>query len=108
MSTVATDHHHRSPIEPDASPREIRAALLPEEAVAFDRAWRAALDEAAEALDLTGVFETLNQWRRIAWSSQTDPEGHRRMLANAEHTLRTGEQPAGTVRWEQLRAELGL
>lgn len=43
------------PVEPprtrsfrDASPREIRAALIPEEQVDFDVTWQAAMTEAAE------------------------------------------------------------
>ena len=107
MSAAAEGQQHRPPIGPDASPRQIRAALLPEEVAAFDRAWRAVLAETAETLGLTGAFETLAHWRRIAASTQLDPEAHRRMLRQAEHALRTGEQPAGTMPWERLKAELG-
>jgi hypothetical protein len=32
----------------DASPREIRAALIPEEQADFDLTWRAAIEKAAE------------------------------------------------------------
>jgi len=60
MSTASDGHDQRPPIGPQASPREIRAGLLPEEAPAFDRAWRAALTEAADTLDMTRVFDTLN------------------------------------------------
>jgi len=82
----------------DASPAEIRAALIPEEANDFDRQWRAALAEAAETLDLQKVFGTLEHWRRIAWMTTSHgAEAHRRMLVRAEYTLRTGEAPPGTV-----------
>jgi hypothetical protein len=108
MSADARDWPDEPLVSGDASPREIRAALLPEETAAFDRAWRSALAEAADRLDLSGVFETLAQWRRIAWSTRSDPEGHRRMLAHAERALRSSEQPAGTVSWDQLKADLSL
>lgn len=72
--------------------------MIPEEVDDFDRQWRAALAEAAETLDLQGVFETLEHWRRIAWMTTSHgPEAHRRMLARAEYILRTGELPPGTV-----------
>ena len=95
---------------PDASPRAIRAALLPEEVGDFEREWRAALAEAAETLDLTVVYETLECWRRIAWSTQTDPAGHRRMLETAKKAL-AGEDiptvPAQDVK-ALIRQRLGL
>lgn len=92
----------------NASPAEIRAALLPEERPNFDREYRRALEVAGETLTLDELHNTVECWRRIAWSTQADPEAHRRTLANAEHTLRTGELPAGSVPWSQLKAALGL
>lgn len=91
----------------DASPREVRAALIPDEVDDFDRQWRAALAEAAESLDLAGVFETLDAWRRRATIIQhLGPDDYRRMLAQAEHTLRTGEPPPGTKAYtgDEIRA----
>ncbi|MGH3623986.1 MAG: DUF6247 family protein [Sciscionella sp.] len=44
----------------------------------------------------------------LARLTQADPQADRRMLARAEHTLRTGELPAGSVPWSQLKMELGL
>ena len=93
----------------DASPAEVYAALIPEEAAEFMRQWKAALDVAAETYDLTEVFEMLNHWRLTAWMTTTHgPESHRRMLAKADNILRTGELPRGTVPWSQVKAELGL
>lgn len=64
---------------------------------------------ATENLDLAEVLATLESWRRIAWlTSANGPAGYRRILAKAEHLQRTGELPAGTVLWRQLKAELGL
>lgn len=93
----------------DASPREVRAALVPEEQPDFDPQWRKALAEAADSLDLTDVFNTLDSWRRRATiTTHLGHDGYRRMLARAEHILRTGERMPGAVPWSELKAELGL
>jgi Family of unknown function (DUF6247) len=39
----------------DASPAEVRAALIPEEAAEFDQQWREAMSRATETLDLSEV-----------------------------------------------------
>ncbi|MPY86127.1 MAG: hypothetical protein GEV00_23475 [Actinophytocola sp.] len=90
------------------SPRDIRAALLPEEVTAFDAAYQRALQEASETLSLEALQSTLANWRRIARMTQADPGAHRRMLQQAERTRRTGQPPENAVEWEQLRAELGV
>jgi hypothetical protein len=51
-------------------PRFIRGLLLPEEAGDFDREFRAAMAQATETLDLTGVLQLLERWRRAAESSR--------------------------------------
>lgn len=80
----------------DASPAQVRAALIPEDVTEFDRQWRAAMATATETLDLTGVHRTLECWRRIAWRTTSNgPDAYQRMLARAEETLRTGELPPG-------------
>lgn len=48
---------------PGAKPREIRAALHPEYREEFDRDYREALAEAGRALDLEGIYDTLEHWR---------------------------------------------
>lgn len=89
----------------DASPVEIRAVLLPEDQPEFDRQWRAALAVAADTLSLDEVHETLESWRRVAWLvSASGPDAYRRILAQAERTLRTGEAPPGTVPIEEIEA----
>ncbi len=89
----------------DASPAQVRAALIPEDAAEFDRQWRAVMATATETLDLTGVHRTLESWRRIAWlTTANGPDGYRRMLARAERTLRTGELPPGSVGLDQVKA----
>ena len=62
---------------------------------------------ATEGLDLTGVHRTLASWRRVAWLTQANGhDGYRRLLARAEHTLRTGELPADGVPIEQVTATI--
>jgi hypothetical protein len=100
-----------APVRPpfaEASPAEVRAALLPEEQPVFDREYQQALEVAGKTLLLDELNSTLEAWRRIAWMTQSDPAAHRRMLAQVETTLRTGQAPPGTVPWSQLKAELGL
>lgn len=93
----------------DASPREIRAALVPEERADFDVTWRAAMETAAETLDLSGVFRTLDGWRTHAEiTDELGHDGYRQWLVGIERRARTGESAPGSVPWSQLRAELGL
>src|SRR5260370_24277469 len=56
-----------------SSPREIRAALVGEEAGHFDREYRQAMADAAESLDLSGVLAMLERWRRGARPTRDDP-----------------------------------
>jgi hypothetical protein len=94
----------------EATPAEVRAALLPEEVATFEREWKAALAEAAETLDLTGVHRSLESWRRIAWSTQDDPAAHRRMLQAASKALageRVSTVPASEIK-ALIRERLGL
>ncbi|SFB48351.1 hypothetical protein SAMN05216266_113130 [Amycolatopsis marina] len=107
--TAAASHHDGPPDREEFdSPRAIRAALLPEEVPSFDAAYQQALREAAETLSLEALHSTLANWRRIARMTQADPAGHRRMLQQAERTLRTGQPPENGIEWKQLRAELGV
>lgn len=82
----------------DASPREIRAALIPEEQLQFDKSWRATMTRVAGTQDLGEVFSTLAHWRTHAEITQAPGHhGHRQMLARAERIERTGELPPDTV-----------
>ena len=93
----------------DASPARVREALTAEDAVVFDRQWRALMARATERLDLTEVHEALEGWRRVAWvTSAHGPEVYRRTLASAQERLQSGERAPGAVPWPQLKAELGL
>lgn len=70
----------------DASPAEIRDALIPEERGLFEAEYAEALREATEEYSLAKLYRVMECWRRIAWSTQDDPDGHRLMLARAEYT----------------------
>lgn len=93
----------------DASPRQIRDALIPEEATEFDRDWQETMASATETFDLTKLFESLEHWRRHAViTNELGHDRYRDMLARAEHRLRTGERAPDAVSWTELKAELGL
>lgn len=78
----------------DASPAQIREAIVPEDRPEFDRQWREALNAAADALSLDEVHAMLESWRRVAWLvTAHGPEGYRRMMATAEQTLRARQSP---------------
>jgi Family of unknown function (DUF6247) len=76
---------------PGAPPREIRAALHPEYREAFDRDYRAALEEAGQSLDLGGLHDVVEHWRIRSWISRDRPE-HRRVVRRAVELL-TGSEP---------------
>lgn len=89
----------------DASPREVRAALVPEEQPDFDRQWRTALREAADTLELTDMLRVLDSWRRRATiTTHLGHNGYRDLLARAEERLRTGEAPPDSVPLEEIKA----
>jgi hypothetical protein len=89
----------------DASPREVRAALVPEEQPDFDRQWRTALAEAAKSLDLTGVYRVLESWQRRAMiTTHLGHDGYRQLLARAEERLRTGEASPNSVPLDEVKA----
>lgn len=88
----------------DASPAQIREAILPEEHDQFDASLRRALDAVAETLSLNPLEEFLAHWRRMAWCQTHD--GHdtwRRVLARAQYTLATGgDRPSADASAEQI------
>jgi Family of unknown function (DUF6247) len=91
----------------DAPPAVVRAALVPEDVERFDEQWRATMSEATESLDLVGVQRFLETWRRIArLTAGLGHDGYRRMLAEADRRLRTGEMPDNPVPIEAVRLRL--
>jgi hypothetical protein len=95
-----------SPRSALGSPREIRAALLPEEVGDFDREYHREMTAATESLDLSGVTAMLRRWRKVALSTAQDPVAHRRMLEHAAILNAGGDVPR--TPWEQTRQRLGL
>jgi hypothetical protein len=95
--TAAVNPFDTSPVPalpPDTTPAAIREALIDEERAEFERAYRQALAEAAETLDLTNVLDVLRNYHRIAWlTQQQGAEAHRRMLDKAAEIVRTGTNP---------------
>ena len=92
------------PLPEGAGPRAIRAALIAEEREEFDQAYRRALAEAADTLELAGVLDTLEHWRRRAIIS-ADPQAYRRMLRRAAQLLSGDEVPEDEP-LAQLKARL--
>lgn len=91
----------------DASAGEIRAALTPEDAAAFDGEWRAALTRAIDSLDLGEINDLLVSWRRTAHlTTALGHAGYRQMLARADRILATGRLEPGTVPVEVAMADL--
>jgi hypothetical protein len=88
-------HGRSGPSFSDATPAEVRAALIPEEAAEFDQQWRDVMARATEALDLSEVLATLESWRRVArLTTVTGPEAHRAMYRRAAARLAGEDIPA--------------
>jgi hypothetical protein len=91
----------------EASPADLRAALLPEHLDDFDRGYRDALRVAGEDLSLVRLADFLESWRRVAWLvGDMGAEAYRRMMALADRIDRTGDHPGAAVLDEQALAEL--
>ncbi|MGQ0776343.1 MAG: DUF6247 family protein [Pseudonocardiales bacterium] len=110
---IAAGRPHPIPAIPPppegASPRAIRAALIAEERAEFDQAYRRALAEAAETLELASVLDTLEHWRRRAIMS-ADPQAYRRMLRRAAQLLSADEVPEDEplAQLKERLAQLGV
>jgi hypothetical protein len=92
----------------DASPAQVRAALIPEEAVEFDQQWREVMARATEILDLTEVLQTLESWRLVArLTAAAGAEAHREMYRRAAGRL-TGEDIPADEPLPRTKARLGL
>ena len=111
MTTAAVPeprHGLNRPSFADASPAEVRAALIAEEAAEFDQQWREVMARATEMLDLSEVLETLDSWRRVArLTAAAGAEAHRAMYRRAAARL-TGEDVPTDEPLPQIKARLGL
>lgn len=107
-STPEPRRGHGAPSFAEASPAEVRAALIPEEAAEFDRQWREVMARATESLDLSEVLATLDSWRRVArLTAASGAEAHRAMYRRAAARLTGEDVPAGEA-LPQTKARLGL
>jgi hypothetical protein len=101
-------HGHRGRSFVDASPAEVRAALIPEEAAEFDQQWRQVMARATDTLDLSEVLETLESWRRVArLTVSAGADAHRAMYRRAAARL-TGEDIPTDDPMPRTKARLGL
>lgn len=109
MTAAATPGPRPDPgVGPDASPAQVRAALIPEEAAEFERDWREVMARAAESLDLSEVLDTLESWRLVAQlTAAVGPESHRAMYRRAAERL-TGQTVPGDEPLPRTKARLGL
>ncbi len=99
---------HSGPLFSDATPAEVRAALIPEEAAEFDQQWREVMATATETLDLSEVLATLESWRRVArLTAVSGPEAHRTMYRRAAARL-AGEDIPADEPLPRTKARLGL
>lgn len=73
----------------NATPAQIRDVLLPEERGQFETEYEEALREAVENYSLDLLNRVMECWRRIAWATHADPDGHRLALARARYTEAT-------------------
>lgn len=92
----------------DATPAQVRAALIPEEAAEFEQRWREAMAEAAKSLDLAGVFDLLDEWRLIArHTAARGADEHRALYRRAAEKL-TGAELPPDMPLHEVKALLGL
>jgi hypothetical protein len=92
----------------DASPAEVRAALIPEEAAEFDQQWREVMARATESQDLAEVLQVLDSWRRVArLTVAAGAEAHRGMYRWAAARLAGAPIPADEP-LARTKARLGL
>lgn len=110
MTAAAFNPFDASPVPvlpPETAPAAIRDMLIDEERAEFEHAYREALAEAAETLDLTMVLDVLRNYHRIArLTQQQGPQVHRRMLDKAAEILRTRTNP-DAVAIEDVKALIG-
>jgi hypothetical protein len=106
-ATYAVDEQpHRHPLLPGAQPHAIREHLLPEDQPLFEAAYEQALADAKKSMDLTGLFETLEQWRCAA-VLQSDPAKFRHAVRRAAELL-TGQPVPEDEPFSVTRRKAGM
>jgi Family of unknown function (DUF6247) len=107
-ATPEPRHGRSGPSFSNATPAEVRAALIPEEAAEFDQQWREVMARATATMDLSEVMTTLESWRRVArLTAVTGSEAHRAMYRRAAPWL-TGKDIPVDEPLPRIKARLGL
>lgn len=91
--------------------RSIRDALIDAERAEFERRFAEEMASAAQTLDLTGVLQVLNTFRKIAEVTQRQgAASHRRMLDQVARLQRGDDVPTvpGHIHKAEINARLGL
>lgn len=107
MASPAAHEPSCTPSPPAADPKAIRACLSPSLVAEFDREWEIVLERAKQDKTLEPVHGMLAKWRHLAHAEQREPGSYYRLLAQAEHGLRTGRAPEGSVSGEEIKALIG-
>lgn len=102
---MTADAHRTRREVPGRTPSEVRTALTGPDRAAFERAYQAAVAQAAMDFDLTPIHDVVDQWWQVA-ALTADPAAHQRTLDTAA-ALRAG-RPVPTIPWDTLRADLGV
>ncbi|WP_433798418.1 DUF6247 family protein [Actinomycetospora sp. CA-084318] len=108
MTTGAADDRARPhPLRPGATPATIRAWLATDEDRAgFVAEYGDALERARRELDISGVHEVIERWRRVALL-QSDPAGFRHVVRYAAEQA-TGVPPSEDEPLEVTRRRAGI
>jgi len=91
--------------------RSIRDGLIDAERADFERRFAEEMASAAQTLDLTGVLQVLNTYRKIAEITQRQGiAAHRRMLDQIARLERGDDVPTvpGHIHKAEINARLGL
>lgn len=92
------------------TPRAIRDALIGAERTEFEHRYAEEMAQAARTLDLTGVLEVIETFRKIAEITQRQgAESHRVMLDRVAQLQRGEQVPTvpGHLHKAEIRARLG-
>ncbi|GAA5171362.1 hypothetical protein GCM10023321_69800 [Pseudonocardia eucalypti] len=91
------------------TPRAIRDALVGTERAEFETRYAEEMGRAARTLDLTGVLEVIDTFRKIAEITQRQGEQAHRMMLERAAQLERGEQVpivSGSVHKAEIDARL--
>lgn len=100
---LSSDESEPTPAAPkhpyaDASPAELREAILPEDRDRFDAHLRRTMDTVIDTLSLAPVDDFLTHWRLNARLVNHHGHDHwRGVLATADYINQHGHPPPGTV-----------